>query len=61
MGTQGPRTPGYLLHKASGQARVRIRGRDYYLGKYNTPESLERYHQLVAQYVAGADTTPRLG
>jgi integrase len=55
MGAKAPRIPGYLLHKASGQARIRIRGRDYYLGKYNSPESREHYHKLVAQYIAEAD------
>lgn len=60
MAARAPRTPSYLLHKASGQARVRIRGRDYYLGKHNSPESRERYHKLVAQYVAKADVEPRL-
>jgi len=60
MAAKAPRTPSYLLHKASGQARVRIRGRDYYLGKHNTPESRERYHQLVAQYIADSNSAPQL-
>ncbi|MEZ5939772.1 MAG: hypothetical protein R3C18_00170 [Planctomycetaceae bacterium] len=37
------RVPKYALHKATGQARVRIDGKDIWLGKYGTPESMERY------------------
>jgi len=57
MGDSPIRTPGYLLHKSSGQARVRIHGRDFYLGTYNSPISWQRYHQLVAQYF-GAPAPP---
>ena len=46
------RDPKYTHHKPSGQARVRIQGKSYYLGKYGTPESWEKYHQLLAQYRA---------
>jgi len=52
MGSKATRTPGYLLHKATGQARVRIQGRDYYLGRHNSPENWKRYRQLIAQYFA---------
>ena len=34
--------PRYCLHKSSGQARVRINGRDVYLGPHGSPESYER-------------------
>jgi len=37
------RKPSYLLHKPTGQARVRINGTDHYLGVYGTPESRDRY------------------
>ena len=37
------RLPKYQLHKATGQARVRFKGRDIYLGKYRGPESEKRY------------------
>jgi hypothetical protein len=33
------RKPSYLLHKATGQARVRIDGKDEYLGEYGSLES----------------------
>ena len=41
--------PGYVLHKASGKAVVRIKGKDYYLGRYGSPESKEKYHRLIAE------------
>ena len=34
--------PKYSLHKATGQAKVRIQGRDHYLGKHGTPEAWEK-------------------
>ena len=46
------RKPSYSLHKPTGQARVRIDGRSYYLGKYGTPESRERYEGLIAEWFA---------
>jgi len=46
--------PAYLLHNKSGNARVRIRVngryRDFYLGEYGSPESLDRYKQLIAEH-----------
>jgi len=49
-------TPAYVHHKPSGRARVRInvggRYRDVYLGEYGSPESLEKYHRLLAENLA---------
>ena len=44
--------PSYLLHQQSGQARVRIHGRDIYLGPFGTPESKEAYASLIAEHFA---------
>lgn len=41
--------PSYLLHKASGQARVRINGKDHYLGPYGSEESRIAYGKLIAR------------
>ena len=46
------RTPAYRLHKPSGQARVIINREHIYLGRFGTPESLEKYHRLVAEWLA---------
>ena len=44
------RVPKYRFHKASGQALVEIRGRHYYLGKFDSPESQELYRRLITQH-----------
>lgn len=44
--------PAYTLHKPSGQARVRIKGKDHYLGVFDSPESRDRYDELIAEWFA---------
>src|SRR5260370_8707238 len=44
-----PRDPSYRKHKASGQARVTIAGRTYYLGKCKRPEPNQPYNRLMPQ------------
>lgn len=44
--------PSYLRH-SSGQARVRVDGRDILLGEYNSKESRVRYAEIVAKLVSG--------
>ena len=46
------RKPAYLLHKPTGQARVRIDSKDVYLGKFGSKESKDRYDDLVAEWLA---------
>jgi len=41
------RIPGYLEHKATGQARVVIDGVTHYLGPYGSRESKAKYHELI--------------
>lgn len=48
------RTPKYSLHKPTGQARVQINGKTYYLGKYDSPESHERYERLISEWFGSA-------
>ena len=45
--------PKYALHKPSGQARVRINGKDIYLGEYDSPESHDEYDRLLARHFLG--------
>jgi integrase len=45
------RQPSYRLHKASGQACTKIRGKVYYFGPYGSPESKRKFDHLVAQYL----------
>lgn len=46
------KSPSYRHHKASGQALVELGGKRIYLGKHGTPESWEKYHRLLAEWVA---------
>ena len=48
--------PKYTLHRSSGQARVRIDGKDHYLGPYGSAESHEKYHRLIAEWSASPPT-----
>jgi integrase len=50
--------PSYLLHKQSGQARVRINGRDVLLGPYGSDESRIEYGQLIAKLAGGVPIDP---
>lgn len=50
------RDPSYRRHKPSGQAVVTIDGRDFYLGKFNSAASREKYNRLLAEWRAGANT-----
>ncbi len=50
--------PAYQYH-LSGQAKVRLGGRDFYLGKHGTPESYAKYHTLVGEYIANGMEPPQ--
>lgn len=53
------RVPSLVHHKPSGRARVRIAGRDIWLGKWGAPEADERYRRVVAEYLStGATPSP---
>ncbi len=45
--------PKYTLHKATGQARVRIDGKSIYLGEYGSEESRRRYDEVVTECMKG--------
>ncbi len=51
--------PAYQRHKATGQAKVRIDGRDHYLGPHGSPESQERYRDLIAEWLVRNGDTSR--
>lgn len=46
------RIPKYRHFRPKDLAVVRLNGRDYYLGKYGSVQSVERYHRLIAEYLA---------
>jgi hypothetical protein len=45
------RIPKYALHKASGQAVVRLGGIDIYLGEQDSDESRTEYDRLIGEWV----------
>jgi len=49
--------PKYSLHRATGQAKVRVNGTDHYLGAYGSDDSRARYDKLMAESFGGATTT----
>ena len=59
----GP-NPSYRGHKARNQAVVTLRDadtghrKDYYLGPYDSAESRERYHHVLAQWEANGRRLP---
>lgn len=53
------RKPAYTHHKSTNQARVRINGHDHYLGEYGSPESRERYDDLIAEWFTNSGDTTR--
>jgi hypothetical protein len=61
------RPPKYRYYKPKNLAVVRIAGHDYYLGKYGTPESHERYDRLIAEWLvrrhqpASSSDSPSVG
>ncbi len=50
--------PSYRWHKARNCAVVTIAGKDHYLGEYNSPDSWELYHRLVAEHFANRRELP---
>lgn len=48
--SKAKKKPAYQLHKGTGQARVRINGQDHWLGNYGSPESRERYDDLISEW-----------
>jgi integrase len=50
--------PQYSLHKPTGQAYVRIRGKFIYLGKYDSQASREAYGRFVAELASNPLPSP---
>jgi integrase len=46
------RVASYRLHKGSGQAVVTLGGRDVYLGRHGSEESVSEYRRLIAEWLA---------
>ena len=48
-----------ILEKKDGLAVVTINRRDHYLGEFDSPGSWEKYHRLIAEWLAGQDKPPK--
>jgi hypothetical protein len=44
--------PKYRHYRPKNLAVVRIEGRDIYLGKYDSPESVEKYGRVIAEWMS---------
>jgi integrase len=53
-------TPKYRHYKPKNLAVVRLDGKDVYLGRYDSAESWEKYHRLIAERLAAANSEQRL-
>ncbi len=51
------RIPSYRRHH-TGQAAVRLNGKDYYLGAYGTAASRQAYDRLINEYLANGRQVP---
>lgn len=54
----GNRLPKYGKHKASGQAVVKVDGRDIYLGPWNSKASKLEYDRVVSEWLANGRSLP---
>src|SRR5262245_71320 len=58
MPTRTRKIPSYRLHKPTGQAVVRLDGRDHYLGRHGTEASREKYRRVLAEWLAARAPQP---
>jgi len=52
------RVPSLRHHKASGQAYAVLNGKAVYFGRHDDPESQQRYHQAIAEWLAAGQQLP---
>lgn len=58
MAHHNPKVPSYRLHKPSGQAVVTLGGTDHYLGEHNSPQSRDKYNELLGRWLANGRRSP---
>src|SRR5438874_925983 len=51
-------TPKYRHYRPKNLGVIRLDGRDIYLGRYNSPESWEKYGRAVAEWRARGRSNP---
>lgn len=50
--------PSYRLHKPTGQAVVTIDRKDFYLGRFESPESRQKYNRIIGEWLIRGKTSP---
>lgn len=50
--------PRATLHRGSGQAVVRLNGRDFYLGRFGSAKAKAEYDRRIAEWLAGGRQAP---
>ncbi|MFA6135248.1 MAG: site-specific integrase [Phycisphaerae bacterium] len=50
--SKSDRVPKLRRHKPTGQGYVVLSGRTFYLGRHNSPEALQKYHRVLAEWMA---------
>lgn len=58
MPTTQVRIPKLCKHKATGQAVVRLNGRDHYLGQFGTASATSAYERMIAEWLAHGRRLP---
>ncbi len=53
-----PKVPSFRFHKATDQGYVELNGRRIYLGRFDQPETQKKYHQIIAEWLAGGRNLP---
>jgi integrase len=61
MARRNEAAPQMRLHRKSGHARVRIGGREHWLGPWGSQEAKERYRRLVAEWLGNSEETSQVG
>ena len=56
--TKAGTVPKLQHHKATGQARVTINGRDYYCGRWGSKAAIAKYHRLLGEFFNGNGAPP---
>ncbi len=50
--------PSFRRHKASKQGFVDLNGKRLYLGRYDSPEARQKYHRVIAEWLAAGRQLP---
>ena len=55
---RSPRIPSYRFHKSTNRAVVTLDGRDIFLGRYNSPESWQKFDRMINEWLGAGRQLP---